>query len=94
MRTVISRVATVKITNNDSNFYILVVAHNARAESEHDTVKHSLDRIFNDYTANVENFSARWLKTYKLTHGDDIDMFIAQLNENIEAEMSGDDTVI
>ena len=94
MRTVISRIATIKIATQDSNFYILVVAHNKRMEAEHDYTKRNLDQIFNDYTANSDDFAARWLKTYKFSHGDDADNFITQLGENIEMQISGDETVI
>ena len=93
MRSVISSIATVKITTRDSDFYILVVAHNDRIEAEHDRAKRRLDQIFNDYTVNNEDFAARWLKTYKLAHGEDADAFISQLNENIAAQIEGTEMV-
>ena len=93
MRSVISSIATVKITTKDSNFYILVVSHNNRIDSEHDRAKRRLDQIFNDYTVNNDEFEAHWLKTYKLSHGDDADEFINQLGENIEAQMDGTEMV-
>lgn len=93
MRTVISRIATVKIATNGTDFYILVVVHNSRAEAEHDRTKKILDQIFNDYTVNNDDCTARWLKTYKLTHGEDTEAFIAQLGENIDGEISGDTPV-
>lgn len=93
MRTVISSITTVKIATNDSDFYILVVVHNDRMEDEHERVKHRLDQIFRDYTENNEDFAARWLKTYKLTHGEDADAFITQLGENISAQIDGVDMV-
>lgn len=88
MRTVISRISTVKIATQDSNFYILVVAHDKRLEAEHDRAKRSLDQIFNDYIANNDDFSANWLKTYKLAHGENADEFITRLTENIEAQIN------
>ena len=94
MRTVLSRIATVKIATRDSDFYILAVAHNDRIDGEHDMLKKRLDSIFSDYTSNTDNFSASWLKTYKLTYGDDAEAFIAQLGENVEAQMSGESSVV
>ena len=88
MRTVLSRMATVKIATQDQNFYVLVVAHAQRMESEHDRMKHALDQIFYDFTANTEDFEARWLKTYRLIHGEDAGAFIDQLTENIEAQIN------
>ena len=93
MRTVISRIATVKISTQNSNFYILVVAHSERMESEHDRVKTILDQIFHNYEANNEDLSTRWLKTYRLLHGEDADAFINQLEENIDAQINGDEAV-
>ena len=94
MRTVLSRVATVKISTNGSDFYIMAVAHNDRMESEHDVIKKRLDQIFDDYTSNNDDFSASWQKTYRMTHGDDAELFIAHLNENITAQLSGDSVVL
>ena len=94
MRTVLSQIATVKIATNGSDFYILVVAHNDRLDAEHDKTKRHLDQIFSDYTANIDDFSAQWLKTYKMAYGDDAENFITQLSENIDAQLSGESVVV
>lgn len=94
MRTVISQISTVKITTQNSNFYVLVVAHKDKMEAEHNRSKKNLDQIFHDYTAEDNEFAAQWQKTYKLSHGEDTDAFIAQLGENIESQISGNESVV
>ena len=87
MRTLLSRITTIKITVLNSNFYILVVAHADRMESEHDRIKKMLDQIYRDYVSESEDVSmVRWIKTYRLLHDDDADVFINQLTEYIEEE--------
>lgn len=94
MRTVVSRIATVKITTQDSNFYILVVVHNNRLESDHDRIRKILDQVFHDYTSSNDDLTVSWMKTYRLTHGDDTEDFIYQLGEKIDPEVTGDEVVI
>lgn len=91
MRTVISQMVTVKITTQDTNFYILIIAHQDKMAAEHDRVKTDLDQIFSEYTADTDNFTAYWLKTYKFTRGEDVNEFISQLTENLEAQINAPD---
>ena len=92
MRTLLSRITTIKITVLNSNFYILVVAHKASMEAEHDRIKRMLDQIYRDYVNNSEDVSmVRWIKTYRLMHDDDADVFINQLTEYIEEEHNDHD---
>lgn len=94
MRTVVSRIATVKITTQGSDFYILVVAHNNRLESDHDRIRKILDQLFHDYTTSNDDLTVNWLKTYRLTHGEDAEEFIGQLDEKIDLETEGDQVII
>lgn len=93
MRMVISYIATVKIATRESDFYILVVMNNERIDEQHDRVKKRLDQLFSEYSADSEDFSASWVKTYKLTHGEDSDQLISQLGENIDAQIDGTEMV-
>lgn len=87
MRTLLSRITTIKIATQNSNIYILVVVHKERMEAEHDRIKKMLDHIFHDYVDDSEDVSmVRWIKTYRMQHDDDSDVFINQLNEYIEEE--------
>ena len=93
MRSVISAITTVKIATRDSDFFILAVVGNDRAAAQHDRVKKHLDQLFSDYSADSDDFSARWLKTYKLMHGDDSEAFISQLGENIVSQIEGTEVI-
>lgn len=84
MRNIMMRNATMKLTSNNNNFYVLLVAPNDKIEAEYKFAKKSLDRIFSELSEENEHFDAQWLKTYKLVHGDDADDFIKQIGEHIE----------
>ena len=87
MRTLLSRITTIKITTQNSNLYILAVVHKERMTAEHDRIKRILDQIFVDYVDNADDVSmVRWIKTYKMEHGDDTDEFIKNMREYIEEE--------
>lgn len=86
MRNIMMNNGTVKLTTQDNNFYVLIVAPNHKIESEYQFAKKNLDRIFQELSEENEAFDARWLKTYRMTHGDDPEEFIREIGEMIEEE--------
>ena len=92
LRSIISRFATIKITTLDTNIYILIVVHSSSIEEEHTKMRQSLDRIFYE-ASDEDSFSAHWLKTYRMFHGEDPESLIDLITENIEAKVNNQETL-
>lgn len=84
MRNIMLNNGTVKLTSQDNNFYVMLVAPNSRIDSEYKYAKKNLDRIFLELSEENDEFDARWLKTYKFTRDSDPDEFIKEIEEKIE----------
>lgn len=84
MRNIMMRNATVKLTTNDNNFYVMVVAPVNKLESEYKFARKSLDRIFLELSEDNEDFDAKWLKTYKFSREADPEEFIKEIQEKVE----------
>ena len=84
MRNIMMRNATVKLTTNDNNFYVMVVAPANKLESEYRFAKKSLDRIFSELSEDNDDFDARWLKTYSFSRESNPEEFIRQIQEKVE----------
>ena len=84
MRNIMMRNATMKLTTNNNNFYVLIVAPTNKIEAEYKFAKKSLDRIFGELSEENEDFDARWLKTYRFNHDEDPETFIREIEEKIE----------
>lgn len=84
MRNILMRNATVKLTSQDNNFYVLIVAPTSKIDDEYKFAKKSLDRVFEELSDENDDFDARWLKTYKFNRGEDPEEFIREIGEKIE----------
>lgn len=84
MRNIMMRNATMKLTSQDNNFYVLIVAPKDKIEAEYKYAKNSLDRIFKELSEESEDFDARWLKTYRFSHGGDPEEFIKEISEKVD----------
>ena len=84
MRNIMMRNVTMKLTSQDNNFYVLLVAPQNKVEAEYKIARSSLDRIFQELSEENEMFDARWLKTYRFSHGDDPEEFIKEICEKID----------
>ncbi|MCH5236326.1 MAG: hypothetical protein J1E95_00820 [Muribaculaceae bacterium] len=90
MRNIMMHNATVKLTTNDNNFYVLLVAPSGKIDAEYKFAKTNLDRIFNELSEENEEFDARWLKTYRFNRDQDPDEFVKEITEKIEDSMLED----
>lgn len=86
MRNIMMKNATMKLTSQDDNFYALLIANNDKIDAEYKLAKRSLDRIFSELSEENDEFDARWLKTYKFTHGEDSEEFVRIISEKFEEE--------
>ncbi|MCH5233326.1 MAG: hypothetical protein J1E78_06755 [Muribaculaceae bacterium] len=86
MRNIMMRNATVKLTSNDNNFYVMLVAPTSKIDEEYKFAKKNLDRIFTELSEENDEFDARWLKTYRFSRNSDPEDFIKQIEEKIEDE--------
>ena len=86
MRNIMMHNATVKLTTNDNNFYVLLVAPTSKIDEEYKFAKSNLDRIFSELSEENDDFDARWLKTYRFTRGEDPEEFIKEFSEAIEED--------
>ena len=83
MRAVISKMATIKITNRGDNLYLMVVAEADEANEEYIRVKQLIDQILLEYRVSHPGFSSKMLKSYIFEHTDRADTFIKSLTEKI-----------
>ena len=84
MRNIMMHNATVKLSTNDNNFYVLLVAPTSKIEAEYKYAKKNLDRIFAELSDENDDFDARWLKTYQFTRDQNPEEFIKEISEVIE----------
>ncbi|MCH5181993.1 MAG: hypothetical protein J1F06_05110 [Prevotellaceae bacterium] len=86
MRDVLMNNGTLKLANNNDNFYVMLVSHADNVDAEYAKTKKSLDRIFRELSDSNDEFDARWLKTYKYTHDADPEEFIREIVEHVDDE--------
>lgn len=84
MRNIMMHNATVKLSTNDNNFYVMLVAPSNKIDAEYKYAKSNLDRIFSELSEENDQFDARWLKTYRFTRDQDPEEFIKEISETIE----------
>ncbi|MCH5238913.1 MAG: hypothetical protein J1F38_01695 [Muribaculaceae bacterium] len=84
MRNIMMHNATVKLTTQDNNFYVMLVAPTSKIDNEYKYAKSNLDRIFTELSEENDSFDAKWLKTYRFTRDQDPEEFIKEFSEVIE----------